>query len=81
MCLLILSFGGASLTIFRKKLTKGTLSHSMLIKQWIYVRGSSSLGIMPVDNEQWHAEIAKFLYFCLQYYFSAFKKTTVPLSF
>ena len=34
----IFSFGGASLTLLRNSLTKGTSSHLILTIQWIYVR-------------------------------------------
>ena len=35
----IFSFGGASLAILRNRLTKSTLSYSILTTQWIHVRG------------------------------------------
>ena len=34
----ILSFGVASLAILRNRLTKGTLSYSILTTQWIHVK-------------------------------------------
>ena len=39
MCMFIFSVGGASLTILRNRLTKGTLSYSILTTQWMHVRG------------------------------------------
>ena len=33
------SFGGASSTILKNRLTNGTLSHSILTTHWIYVTG------------------------------------------
>ena len=62
----IFPLGGASLTILRSRSTKGTLSYSILIAQWIHARFSSYLGIMQVESEQWRAEIGNFNR-CLQY--------------
>ena len=46
MFMFIFSFEGASLTILTNRLTKGTLSYSILTTQWIHVRGF----FMPWDN-------------------------------
>ena len=56
----IISSGGASLTLLRNSLTKGTSSHLILTIQWIYVRGFFMSWIMPVDVEQQRAEIGNF---------------------
>ena len=54
MFMFIFSFGGASLTILTNRLTKGTLSYSILTTQWIHVRGF----FMPWDNASWCWAIA-----------------------
>ena len=46
MFVFIFSFGGVFLTILKNRLTKDTLSHSILATQWIHVIGF----FMPWDN-------------------------------
>ena len=60
MCMFIFSFEGASSTILKNRLTKVILLYSILATQWIHEKGSACLGIMPVDAEQWRAEIGNF---------------------
>ena len=48
------SFGGVFLTILKNRLTKGTLSHSILATQWIHVIGF----FMPWDNTSWRWAMA-----------------------
>ena len=53
-------FGCAFSTITRTSFTTATFSQPTSSTQWIIFGGYSYLGIMPVDIEQWHAEIEDF---------------------